>query len=224
MMSLFFVVACGSADPPAVRAANDANAKSVAAPSAGMSRIVLVRPDSSCDTATYPIIVDENGHFVAQLSQNSQLSIEMPPGDHTLFAWPNIDPRVEKLPNFDPVGIEKLHLEAGQTKYVVAFIPRGRSLRCPRFTIFGLRQAKEEEPDLEREIAAAKTITIDRSAGEAELAKDPAVVQAHLESGRRELERREARRDGREREGEGEEFSPSDPKDSTDTKSAVTPQ
>ena len=93
LTSLLFVTACASADPPAVRSAKSAESQSNSPPAAGMARVVFVRPESSCDTGTYPIIVDENGHFVAQIAQNSQVTIELPAGEHTVFAWPSVDPR-----------------------------------------------------------------------------------------------------------------------------------
>jgi hypothetical protein len=202
VMSLFFVVACGSADPPAVRApsaAGSAPAKTTAPPAAGMGRIVLLRPESQCDTIAYPIIVDENAHFVGQISQNSQATIDMPAGDHTLFAWPSIDARVEKYPNFDPVGVVALHVKAGDTRYVEIVIPQRVSAQsqCWRITTFALRHIRANDTDLQEWLATTKPIAIDRAAGEAELARDPALVQTHMASGRRELEHFKALHDER---------------------------
>jgi hypothetical protein len=164
-----------------------------------MARVVLIRPESQCDSSVYPIIVDESGHFVGQISQNSQATIEMSPGDHMLFAWPSVDARVEKYPSFDPVGVAPLHLQAGETSYVQVYIPlqhRGRT-DCWRITTFGLRRLKSTDTDLQGWLATTKPITIDQAAGEADIAKDPATVQAHITSGKRELERRKALREER---------------------------
>ncbi len=181
-----------------------------------MARVVLIRPESQCDSSVYPIIVDENGHFVGQISQNSQASIEMPPGEHTLFAWPSVDARVEKYPDWDPVGVVAMQLQAGQTSYVEVRIPgkRGRASDCWHITTFGLRHIAATDPDLAGWLTTTKPITIDRAVGEAELARDPAIVQTHIASGRRELEHRKALHDER----ADAQHPPDAPTDSADTK------
>ncbi|MEO7110845.1 MAG: hypothetical protein ABI183_10435 [Polyangiaceae bacterium] len=217
-ISIGFVMlaGCASADPPAVHAPNPANASAPignAPPAAGMARVVLIRPESQCDSSAYPIVVDESGHFVGEISQNSQASVDMPAGEHTLFAWPSVDARVEKYSDFDPVGVVTLHLKAGDTRYVEVIIPQRLAAQCWHITTFGLRRIAATDSDLREWLATTKPITIDRAVGEAELARDPALVQTHIASGKRELEQGRTLRDER-----ADARHPPAATDSTDTK------
>jgi hypothetical protein len=215
-IGFLMLAGCASADPPAVHAPSSTNpsAPSTSATlAAGMARVVLIRPESQCDSSAYPIIVDENAHFVGEISQNSQASVDMPPGDHTLFAWPSVDARVEKYSDFDPVGVVTLHLKAGDTRYVEVIIPQRLAAQCWHITTFGLRRIAATDSDLRDWLATTKPIAIDRAVGEAELARDPALVQTHIASGRRELEHGRTLRDER-----ADAQHPPPATDSTDTK------
>jgi hypothetical protein len=213
LTSLLFVTACASADPPAVRSAKSAEPQSNSPPAAGMARVVFVRPESSCDTGTYPIIVDENGHFVAQIAQNSRAFVDFTAGAHTLYAWPSIDPRSdENNPDTDPVAVERVRLAPGTTRYIEIRIPRRSTMRCPRFTFFALEKMDDDDEDLQVSLKETRPITADRAAGETAL--DPALVQAHMENGRRRAERLQGER----REQLAAGADPSAVKNSMDTK------
>lgn len=189
---------CTSVIPPAARAQDSADRPLAA----GMARVVLLRPDSACDSSVYPVVVDENGHFVAEMAQNSRMTIDMPAGDHMLVAWPSVDARVEKYPDVDPVGAARLHLKEGETRYIEAFIPthttaRRGGITCWHITTFALRRLRTDDSDLADWLATTRPITMDRATGEAEIAQDPQSVQTHVASALRVIARDDQLRDER---------------------------
>lgn len=196
-MASLFLIACGTTDPPAVR---DASKEFLARPIApGMGRVILVRTESPCDNVVYPTVVDENGHFLAELSQSSETVVDLPEGDHVLLTWPSMDERDDRYPDYDPVGVAPVRVRQGETSNVVVYIPFRTSNQCWRFATFGLRVARNDDQELLRAVGQARFIVNDRVAGEAELAKDPELVRAHMEAGRRHLERRKQLHDERQR-------------------------
>jgi hypothetical protein len=76
-----------------VSAMHPANGTLVAQPPPGMASIVFVRPFSSCDTAGYPTVVDENGRFLGNAGPNTTFVVNVPAGRHAFYAWDYIDER-----------------------------------------------------------------------------------------------------------------------------------
>lgn len=200
--------------PPAARAQDNPDPPLAA----GMARVVLIRPDSKCDSSIYPIVADENGHFVAELAQNSHLSLDLAPGAHLLVTWPSVDARVEKYPDVDPVGAASLHLKEGETRYVEIFIPQHSSSQCWHVSTFGMRRLRSDDTDLRNWLETTRPITVDRAAGEAEIAQDPQSVKAHLASARRAIQQNESLREERVEAQKSQDGPLAPTTDSTDTK------
>jgi hypothetical protein len=143
---------------------------------------------SSCDTSDYPTIVDENGRFVGNAGSNTSFVVRVMSGRHTFYAWPNIDVRTARVPNYDPVGALAVDATAGGVSRVAIVIPKGRSLRCEAtFELVAGGESDGARAEFEAWTRDAMLVEPDIEAGVDDLRRNASVVCAHLEAGRRRL-------------------------------------
>ena len=155
---------------------------------AGEASVVFVRPPSSCDTSDYPTIVDENGRFVGNAGSNASFVVRVPAGRHTFYAWPNIDFRAARYPDYDPVGAIVVDATAGGISRVAIVVPKGPSLRCgATFELVAGGESDGARAEFEAWRHDATLVQPDTDAGDDDLRRNAPLVCAHLEAGRRRL-------------------------------------
>jgi hypothetical protein len=175
------LVGCADAIPPGTTPA-----ASPVAPGGGDALVTFVRPESSCDTGEWAIVVDERGHFVANVSTQTQVSYVTTPGEHIFYAWSNDDVDVDINPNYNAVAAVRLNLVAGQSHYVAVEVTSPCSVRS-NFELHAVAGKGAGWEDLEKWLTKAKPMTCDRAVGQSLLELHPRHLQRHLRLGHRKL-------------------------------------
>jgi hypothetical protein len=186
-LGLLSVAAASAACVEALPPATTLSSAPVAA-AAGESLVTFVRPESACDTGEYAVVVDARGHFVGNIAAGTQVSFATAPGTHAFYAWSNTDLHIDKDPSFNPVSAIRLDaLPVGAT-YVLVDIPAPCSPRAT-FELRHVGAAEVAGPDFTDLVAKARTVSVDRAAGQVALESQPVHLQARLEFGAARLRR-----------------------------------
>jgi hypothetical protein len=185
-------LALAGCSQPIVPAMHPAGAAPLSRPAApGEASVVFVRPPSSCDTIEYPKIVDENGHFVGNAGPNTSFVVTVPAGRRAFYAWPNVDPRTAKYPTNHAVGAVLVDAPAGSVGHVAILIPKGPSLRCfsgtPPYGLVAYDESDAARAEFESWRRDATPMEPETEAGERDLERNPGLVCANIEAGRRGL-------------------------------------
>jgi hypothetical protein len=162
------------------------------APRAGGPAVVLVRPASICDTNDYSVVVDEQGHFVANVPPGTRVVVGVSAGTHVFYAWDDVDLLVDREPNFNPVAAVRVTAGEAKTEYVALIVPMNGSdcVSSSGRTWVEMTVVRPGD-DLARELpvwlGATKEIVADGRMGQAELISHPAHLETYLELGARKL-------------------------------------
>jgi hypothetical protein len=165
--------------------------------------IVMVRPESRCDTADYSIVVDDRGQFIGNLGPGTQLTVAMSPGTHVFYAWSNRDLRFEAHPEFNPVAAIRVNVAPLQTYHVALIVHESTatSRGCNRYAFVDMVPVRANGPyceDLQGWLKSTKPLAADGQAGQAMLAANSAMTQSYLDLGRAKLQQLDERRARRE--------------------------
>ncbi len=183
---------CSSAVVPAMNKAEGPPASG----GAELATVVFVRPDSACDTSDYPTIFDEGEHFVGNAAPSSSFAVHVPPGDHLFVAMPNVDQRLDKYPDFKPVGVVRVNVRAGEVATVAVTIPGGARLRCPKHVWFVLDRRAPSDDEVRHWLSTSQRFEPDAARGEADLQAKRAMADAYFAMAKEKLTARDARREG----------------------------
>jgi hypothetical protein len=185
----FALAACAEPAVPAMHPVNGARVSPPTAP--GEASVVFVRPPSSCDTVESPRVVDENGHFVGNAGSNTTFVARVPAGRHAFYVWPHQDPRTPRYLTQNQVDALVVDAAAGGVAHVAILIPKGPSLRCargaPPYELVSQDESDASRAEFESWRRDATPMQADAEAGEHDLQRDPALVCANIEEGRRRL-------------------------------------
>jgi hypothetical protein len=174
-----FLIGCERGVPPAM-----SKAPSLDAPAAGDATVVFARVRNACDTSDHTVIVDDAGHFVANVMPGSRVSAAVAPGTHVFYAWSSRDVRSEKEPMFNPVSAIRVYATEEAPVYVALIVPfrHGSVTRCMGYGLVELALASPSD-----ELRDTQPLVADRGVGQAALDAAPAHLEAHLELGRAKL-------------------------------------
>jgi hypothetical protein len=158
------------------------------APGPSRGRIVFVRPASPCDTTDHARIVDDEGHFVGFLGSGSWFSLPVAPGERTFAVWPGLDLRSNLRPEFAPIDVVSVSVEAGETVHLGVRLRNEQSHHCAKYAIF--RFARPEPGEIEDWMHVTRELVPDAAEGQASLDRDAELTHAYLEMAKRRFGRR----------------------------------
>jgi len=175
---------------------------SLAEPGGGEASVVFVRPVSPCDGVQYSVVVDEQGHFVGNVTPGTRVAFPVVPGGHTFFVWSSAlnDRRVDQLPpGFIAVGAARVEALAGQTQYVAILRPPpcGSHAWPATFSVRRVPRNSSLWPDLLTWLGQSRPVGADLAAGQAALDANPALLKSYLALGQKTLQIHDAVRDER---------------------------
>lgn len=153
--------------------------------------IVFVRPPSPCDTTDHARIVDAEGHFIGALGSGTWFSVANVPGEQTFYVWPGLDLRLQKYPEFQPVGAIKVRAGEDRVTYVGVRVSERHERQCWKYAVFHF--TRPDAAEAEHWMGAAHELVPDRAEGDALLARDADVSRAYMEMSRARLEQRESK-------------------------------
>jgi hypothetical protein len=180
------VCGCDHQLPPMATAA-----ATLPAPGPREASIVFVKPVSPCDTIGYSVVVDEQGHFVGNLTPGTRVAYPVSPGTHVFYGWSSLDLRLDRVPNFNTAAAIRVDAVEGQTEYVALLVFKP-GIDCQTWALIDMYHVKPHDGlwgDLQSWLGATTPLAVDRVAGQAALDAKPAFLQTYLELGQWKLHR-----------------------------------
>jgi len=168
--------------------AGTVRAASPTAAGPGEVLVTFVRPESSCDTGEYAVVVDEHGRFVANVVAGTNVSYSTTPGPHAFYAWSNVDLHIDKEQSFNPVAAVRVNVEGTEPQYVALEVATPCGARA-NFDLHQVKRTSAAWAEVQGWLASTTPVTVDRKAGQALLEARPAHLRNALEFGMAKLRR-----------------------------------
>ncbi len=149
--------------------------------------VVFVSPSSACDRSPYSEIIDDHGHFVANLAPGTRVALAVDPGSYVFYAW-SASPWTGwgGFVRTAPVVAVRVNATEGHTEYVA--LDLNVNVHCR-----GRMEMRTVQPgdglwdELQSWLRSTTPVVADRRAGQEALNRNSAHLWRILALGQRQL-------------------------------------